>query len=101
MTETASLELWRQLALRFHAIRFLVSGKRLPEDFTPKDFAHITRHGGVSSGEHRVMMFLLHTWNPYDNPFEMGDVRGWDDKHLEALCDWLSGRATGQAVHYF
>lgn len=96
-----SLETWRRLALQFHTIGFMVSTKRLSPDFNPDDFDHMVKHVGISSGEHSVMRFLLHTWNVYDNPFEMRDIRGWDDRHLGTLADWITGKATGQPVHYF
>jgi hypothetical protein len=99
--QPTSLDRWRNLAQRFHVIRFMVSIKRLPEDFEPADFDHMVKHEGLSRGELSVMRFLLHTWNGYDNPFEMRDILGWDECHLGALADWITGKATGEPVHYF
>lgn len=101
MDEQVSLERWRELALRFHIISFMVRTKRLDPDFTPDELLRMVKHEGISSGEYGVMRFLLHAWNRYDNPFEMRDICGWDDKHLAALADWITGKATGQPVHYF
>lgn len=101
MPENTSLDRWRELALRFHIIKFMVTGKRLPSDFTPDDLDHMVKNVGISSGENSVMRFLLHAWNGYDNPFGMRDALGWDDGHLAALADWITGKASGEPLHYF
>ena len=99
--ENTALDRWRDLALRFHIIKFMVAGRRLEADFTTDGLDHLVKHVGISSGENSVMRFLLHTWNGYDNPFSMRDALGWDDHHLAALADWITGKTSGEPLQYF
>ena len=101
MSEENTLNRWRRLGRCFHTVSRLEARGSLSPDFTPADLEWMVRESGISNNERSVLRFLLHTWNGYDNPFELRDILGWDNQHLRALADWITGKADGDPVQYF
>lgn len=87
---------WRQLADRFPLIV-----RKLPEDFKPIDLDEMRKMIPLSPAEHDMAQFLLHVWNRYDYPFQLDQVLGWDNPHLQVFLDWFSGKLFGVPVRYF
>lgn len=89
---------WKALALSFPCISRMVSGERIPTEFTAQTLIDLR---GISTAERSVCAFLLHVWNKYDNAFELPELQGWDQRHQEAFAAWVDGRTLGRPLRYF
>lgn len=87
---------WRRLAARFPHIT-----RKLPQDFEPVDLIQMSQAIPLSPTERDMAQFLLHVWNRYDHPFQLDQVLGWDNNHLQVFLDWFSGKLFGEPVRYF
>lgn len=100
MNELARIQRWRTLADRFRCTQVFLQRGRLAADYGPTDVIGLLEEA-LSSSERVIFTFLCHVWNRYDYPFELSEVVIFDDEHRQALADWITGKATGEPVHYF
>lgn len=103
MTTPTPIDHWRHLATRFPAIATLVGCGHLPKPFEPGDLVALLARGEQLAESWRgVLRFLLHLWNRHDHPFDLAEVRRWDDRHAAAFTAWVTGEACeGRPCRYF
>lgn len=92
--ETVHIDLWRALALRFHAVADLVAQGQLPRELEPAHLLGLLEQASVAR-------FLLHLWSDREHHFDLAEVRDWDSQHVGALADWVSGETAGEPCRYF
>lgn len=92
---------WRTLADSFPCLVGMVSGKRIPADYTPETLIVLCSNASLSTSERSIFSFLLHTWNQYDSSFTLVDRLLWESGHRKAFVHWANGRTLADPLRYF
>lgn len=92
---------WRTLADSFPCLARMVTGKRIPANYTPETLIDLCANAALSTSERSVFSFLLHIWNQYDWGFTLSDTLVWDPDSREAFVSWANGRTLGEPLRYF
>ena len=91
---------WRAVALGFHCIQDCLVRKQLPQGFEPGQLARLRKSRALTPSVRGVLAFLLHIYDSA-NRFDLAETARWDEQHLAAFQNWVTGHTSGQPCRYF